>query len=107
MDLLQLLDAQVLSRTLSWLPQRQALQLMVLASDWVKLVAAHLRRLATWIYLDILFFLGGKMDMLIYLDLFFFGINGCQWQIRYDKMGCPVGCCLFAPGASFTFTAMG
>ena len=48
MDLLQRLDAQVLSRTLSWLPQRQALQLMILASDWVKLVAAHLRRLATW-----------------------------------------------------------
>ncbi|CAL1143751.1 unnamed protein product [Cladocopium goreaui] len=45
MDLLQRLDAQVLSRTLSWLPQRQALQLMILASDWVKLVAAHLRRL--------------------------------------------------------------
>eukprot|EP00438_Fugacium_kawagutii_P008352 Skav233366 [mRNA] locus=scaffold394:607990:609173:+ [translate_table: standard] len=47
MDLSQL-DVEVLSRTWSWLPQRQALALMLLASDWAQLVATHLKRLATW-----------------------------------------------------------
>lgn len=49
MDLSQQLDVEVLSRTLSWLPQRQALALMLLASDWAQLVATHLKRLATWL----------------------------------------------------------
>ncbi|CAE7206463.1 PUMP2 [Symbiodinium necroappetens] len=45
MDLLVQLDAAVLSRILSSLPQRQALALTILAQDWLQLVAAHLWRL--------------------------------------------------------------
>eukprot|EP00439_Symbiodinium_sp_Y106_P030799 s2996_g3.t1 len=45
MDLLVQLDAAVLSRILSSLPQRQALALTILAQDWLRLVAAHLWRL--------------------------------------------------------------
>ncbi|CAK9057886.1 unnamed protein product [Durusdinium trenchii] len=45
MEFLAQLDAAVLSRTLSFLPQREAWSLTLLSSEWTVLVAQHLRRL--------------------------------------------------------------
>lgn len=49
MDFLAQLDAPMLSRLLSYLPQHAALSLAMLTPDWPQLVAAHLQRLVVTI----------------------------------------------------------